>query len=131
MMKSEISFLKNEQKENITSYLVDCINRVQDHEHILYFSYLYSKQFLLNKYENLNRENVTVIHDTSVTLEELEKYILQYKPDYVFIDFLKMTKRRDFFIQNKRLHYVKDTLKKFEDKYNVNVLVVVNWLEEK
>ncbi len=130
MMKSEISFLKNEQKENITSYLVDCINRVQDHEHILYFSYLYSKQFLLNKYENLNRENVTVIHDTSVTLEELEKYILQYKPDYVFIDFLKMTKRRDFFIQNKRLHYVKDILKKFEDKYNVNVLVVVNWLED-
>ena len=130
MMKSEISFLKNEQKENITSYLVDCINRVQDHEHILYFSYFYSKQFLLNKYEILNRENVTVIHDTSVTLEELEKYILQYKPDYVFIDFLKMTKRRDFFIQNKRLHYVKDILKKFEDKYNVNVLVVVNWLED-
>ena len=60
MMKSEISFLKNEQKENITSYLVDCINRVQDHEHILYFSYFYSKQFLLNKYEILNREEVTL-----------------------------------------------------------------------
>jgi len=131
MTKSEIVIFRNKQEENITSYLIKCMENVQDRENILYLSFFHSKKILLNKYEVLNRKNVTLINDSSIMLEDIEKYILEYKPKYVFVDYLKMTKEHEFYIQGKRLYQVRKILEKLEDEYGVYVLVVVNLLEDK
>lgn len=131
MIESEVSLFINGKEENITSYLVECIKKLQDHDNILYFSYFYSKEFLLSKYEDLNKKNITIVNDTSIMFDGIEKYILEYKPKYVFVDYLKMTRRCNFYVQGKRLHYVRETIERLEDKYNINILAVINLLEDK
>ena len=85
-----------------------------------------SREYLLNKYKVLNRTNITEINDTSILLEDIEKYILQYEPKYVFVDYFIMVDGYNFRIQGKRLRYINNMLEELENKYNVVVLVALN-----
>ena len=74
----------------------------------------------------LNRENITVINDTSLLLEDIEKYILQYKPKYVFVDYFIMVDGYYIRVQGKKLYNIRNMIEKLESKYNVVVLVALN-----
>ena len=85
-MRSQALFYNYEKDKRITSFFVNDIRRISINKSILYLSCFNSKEYLLSKYKVLSRENIIVINDTSLLLEDVEKYILQYKPKYVFVD---------------------------------------------
>ena len=126
-MRSRALFYNQEEDKRITSSFVNHIRRINTNKTILYLSCVNSKEYLLNKYKVLNRENITVINDTSLLLEDIEKYILQYKkPKYVFVDCFIMVDGYNFRIQGKKLYYIRNVLESLESKYNVVVLMALN-----
>ena len=118
-MRSRALFYNQEEDKRITFSFVNHIKRI-------YLSCVNSKEYLLNKYKVLNRANITLISDTSLLLEDIEKYILQYKPKYVFVDYFIMVDSYNFRIQGKKLYYIRNMLEDLESKYNVVVLVALN-----
>lgn len=125
-MRSRALFYNQEEDKRITSSFVNHIRRINTNKTILYLSCVNSKEYLLNKYKVLNRTNITVINDTSLLLEDIEKYILQYKPKYVFVDYFIMVDGYNFRIQGKKLYYIRNVLESLESKYNVVVLMALN-----
>jgi len=125
-MRSRALFYNQEEDKRITSSFVNHIRRINTNKTILYLSCVNSKEYLLNKYKVLNRANITLISDTSLLLEDIEKYILQYKPKYVFVDYFIMVDSYNFRIQGKKLYYIRNMLEDLESKYNVVVLVALN-----
>ncbi len=125
---SEISFLKNKTDDYITSYLVSCIDEINDNSSILYFSYNYSKKVLLNKYKSLNRDNITIIDDLNLNFNNVEKYIIKYQPKYAFIDYLKLTKtKRYMYVSGMKIKELKDKVDEYENRYNVKFIIMVNY----
>lgn len=126
-MRSRALFYNQEEDKRITSSFVNHIRRINTNKTILYLSCVNSKEYLLNKYKVLNRANITLISDTSLLLEDIEKYILQYKkPKYVFVDCFIMVDGYNFRIQGKKLYYIRNVLESLESKYNVVVLMALN-----
>ncbi len=125
-MRSQALFYNYAKEKRITSFFVNHIRRISVNKPVLYLSCLNSKEYLLSKYKVLNRENITVINDTSLLFEDIEKYILQYKPKYVFVDYFIMVDDKHFKVQGKRLYYIRNILESLERKYNVAVLVALN-----
>ncbi len=125
-MRSRALFYNQEEDKRITFSFVNHIRRINSNKTVLYLSCVNSKEYLLNKYKVLNRANITLINDTSLLLEDIEKYILQYKPKYVFVDYFIMVDSYNFRIQGKKLYYIRNMLEDLESKYNVVVLVALN-----
>ncbi|MCX4254416.1 MAG: hypothetical protein OSJ63_04005 [Bacilli bacterium] len=125
-MRSQALFYNYEKDKRITSFFVNDIRRISINKSILYLSCFNSKEYLLSKYKVLSRENIIVINDTSLLLEDVEKYILQYKPKYVFVDYFIMVDGYHIKVQGKRLHYIRNMLEDLESKYNVVVSVALN-----
>ncbi len=125
-MRSRALFYNQEEDKRITFSFVNHIKRINSNKTVLYLSCVNSKEYLLNKYKVLNRANITLISDTSLLLEDIEKYILQYKPKYVFVDYFIMVDSYNFRIQGKKLYYIRNMLEDLESKYNVVVLVALN-----
>lgn len=125
-MRSKVFFYNQEKEKRITSFFVNHIRRISVNKTVLYLSCVNSKEYLLNKYKVLNRENIIVINDTSLLLEDIEKYILQYKPKYVFVDYFIMIKGYNFRVQGKKLYYINNLIEELESQYNVVVLVALN-----
>jgi len=125
-MRSRALFYNQEEDKRITFSFVNHIKRINSNKTVLYLSCVNSKEYLLNKYKVLNRANITLISDTSLLLEDIEKYILQYKPKYVFVDYFIMVDGYNFRIQGKKLYYIRNMLEDLESKYNVVVLVALN-----
>ncbi len=123
-MRSDVFFYNQEKK--ITSLFVNRIRRISISKTVLYLSCVNTKEYLLNRYKVLNRANIIVINDTSLLLEDIEKYILQYEPKYVFVDYFILVKGYNFRVQGKRLSYINNMLVSLENKYNVVVLVALN-----
>ena len=123
-MRSKTFFYNQEKEKKITSSFVNHIRSISINKTVLYLSCVNSKEYLLNKYKVLNIENITVINDTSLLLEDIEKYILQYKPKYVFVDYFIMVDGYNFRIQGKKLYYIRNMLEDLESKYNVVVLEI-------
>lgn len=125
-MRSRALFYNQEEDKRITFSFVNHIKIINSNKTVLYLSCVNSKEYLLNKYKVLNRANITLISDTSLLLEDIEKYILQYKPKYVFVDYFIMVDSYNFRIQGKKLYYIRNMLEDLESKYNVVVLVALN-----
>lgn len=125
-MRSRALFYNQEEDKRITFSFVNHIKRINSNKTVLYLSCVNSKEYLLSKYKVLNRANITLISDTSLLLEDIEKYILQYKPKYVFVDYFIMVDSYNFRIQGKKLYYIRNMLEDLESKYNVVVLVALN-----
>ena len=128
---NDIMFFKNKDNFEITSYLVDKIKHVCKKYKILYLSCFYSKEELLNKFEYLNNRDIGIIEDSFSTIDEIEKYIINNKYDYVFVDYLKLIKIKNTLrIGDKKLKYVSDKIEELSDKYNIFFIIVVN-MEDK
>lgn len=125
-MRSRALFYNQEEDKRITFSFVNHIRRINSNKMVLYLSCVNSKEYLLNKYKVLNRANITLINDTSLLLENIEKYILQYKPKYVFVDYFIMVDSYNFRIQGKKLYYIRNMFEDLESKYNIVVLVALN-----
>ena len=125
-MRSKTFFYNQEKEKKITSSFVNHIRSISINKTVLYLSCVNSKEYLLNKYKVLNRENITVINDTSLLLEDIEKYILQYKPKYVFVDYFIMVDDKHFQVQGKRLYYIRNILESLERKYKVVISIALN-----
>lgn len=125
-MRSEVFFYNQEKEKKITSFFVNHIRRISVNKSVLYLSCLNSKEYLLSKYKVLNSDNIIVINDTSLLLEDIEKYILQYKPKYVFVDYFIMVDDKHFQVQGKKLYYIRNILESLESKYKVVVFVALN-----
>ena len=124
---NDIMFLKNESKLEITSYLVDRIKHICKEYKILYLSSSYKKEELLDNFKYLNKRDINVIEDSFSTIDEIEKYIINNKCDYVCIDYLKLIKTKNVFrIGNKKMKYVLDKIEEFSKKYSIIFLVVIN-----
>ncbi len=125
-MRSQALFYNYEKEKKITSSFVNHIRSISINKTVLYLSCVNSKEYLLNKYKVLNRENITVINDTSLLLEDIEKYILQYNPKYVYVDYFIMVDGYHIKVQGKKLHYMRNMLEDLESKYNVVMLIALN-----
>ena len=132
-MRSQALFYNYEKEKKITSSFVNHIRSISVNKMVLYLSCVNSKEYLLRKYKVLNRANITIINDTSLLLDDIEKYILQYKPKYVFVDYFIMVDSYNFRIQGKKLYYIRNMLESLESKYNVVVLMALNkkWRKRK
>ena len=106
-MRSQALFYNYEKEKKITSSFVNHIRSISINKTVLYLSCVNSKEYLLRKYKVLNRANITIINDTSLLLDDIEKYILQYKPKYVFVDYFIMVDSYNFRIQGKKLYYTR------------------------
>lgn len=125
-MRSQVLFYNYVKEKRITSFFVNHIRRITVNKSVLYLSCVNTKEYLLSKYKVLNRENITVINDTSLLLEDIEKYILQYKPRYVFVDYFIMVDGYHIKVQGKKLHYIKNMLESLESKYKVVISIALN-----
>lgn len=124
---NEITFFNNKDKIDITTYVVDKIKYVCGDHKILLFDYSYSKEELLEKYKDLNNKNIKVIADVSITIEDIEHYIVDYKPEYLFIDYYKLVStKKHLYIADKRFKYTLDKIEEYSKKYNIKFLVAVN-----
>lgn len=114
---SEIYILKNETKENITSYFYNIINCIHQNDRILYFTLSYSKEELLSKYKNFNKKNINIIYTSTLSIDDIEQYIEKYRPNYIFVDYFTLTKnKRHMYINGNKIKYVNDKVKIYEIK---------------
>lgn len=125
-MRSQALFYNYEKEKKITSSFVNHIRSISVNKTVLYLSCVNSKEYLLRKYKVLNRANITLINDTSLLLEDIEKYILQYNPKYVYVDYFIMVDGYHIKVQGKKLHYMRNMLEDLESKYNVVMLIALN-----
>ena len=125
-MRSQALFYNYEKEKKITSSFVNHIRSISINKTVLYLSCVNSKEYLLRKYKVLNREDIIVINDTSLLLEDIEKYILQYNPKYVYVDYFIMVDGYHIKVQGKKLHYMRNMLEDLESKYNVVMLIALN-----
>lgn len=125
-MRSQALFYNYEKEKKITSSFVNHIRSISVNKTVLYLSCVNSKEYLLRKYKVLNREDIIVINDTSLLLEDIEKYILQYNPKYVYVDYFIMVDGYHIKVQGKKLHYMRNMLEDLESKYNVVMLIALN-----
>lgn len=124
---NDIMFLRNESKLEITSYLVDRIKHICKEYKILYLSSTYTKEELLNNFKYLNKRDINIIEDSFSTIDEIEKYIINNKCDYICIDYFKLIKTKNTFrIGNKKMKYVLDKIEEFSKRYSIIFLVVIN-----
>lgn len=129
---SEIYFLKNETKENITSYFYNIINCIHQNDRILYFTLSYSKEELLSKYKNFNKKNINIIYTSTLSIDDIEQYIEKYRPNYIFVDYFTLTKnKRHMYINGNKIKYVNDKVKIYEIKYSIKIFIIVNWIDYK
>lgn len=129
---SEIYFLKNETKENITSYFYNIINHIHIDDKILYFTFSYSKEDLLSKYKNFNKKNINIIYTSTLSIDDIEQYIEKYRPNYIFVDYFTLTKnKRHMYINGNKIKYVNDKVKIYENKYSIKIFIIVNWIDYK
>ena len=125
-MRSRALFYNQEEDKRITFSFINHIKRINSNKTVLYLSCVNSKEYLLRKYKVLNREDIIVINDTSLLLEDIEKYILQYNPKYVYVDYFIMVDGYHIKVQGKKLHYMRNMLEDLESKYNVVMLIALN-----
>ncbi len=129
---SEIYILKNETKENITSYFYNIINCIHQNDRILYFTLSYSKEELLSKYKNFNKKNINIIYTSTLSIDDIEQYIEKYRPNYIFVDYFTLTKnKRHMYINGNKIKYVNDKVKIYEIKYSIKIFIIVNWIDYK
>lgn len=128
--ESNIMCFKNENREIITSHIVNEVNKININKKVLYFNFLDNEEDLKNKYKILKNNNIIIIDKNLNNIDEIEKYILFSKPAYICIDYLKMVDKNNFyFIGNCILKYVLDKIEEFNKKYDVIFIIGIN-LEE-
>lgn len=122
---NKIIFFKNKSKLYITSYLINNVREVN--KKVIYFAYSYSKNELLKTFKELNNKNIIIVDDISTTFEDIEQYIIDNKPNYIYIDHFKLTSTKKYlYIEDKKFKYVLDKIEYYTKKYNVKFLIVLN-----
>ena len=128
---SDVICFKDEDKYNITTFIINKLSKLKVKKKILYFNYSYSEDELLKKFKLLNNKNIIIINKLSNTIDDIEKYITYSKPSYICIDYFKMVdKILCYQINNKSLKYVLDKIDEYNKKYGVIFIVAIN-LESK
>lgn len=127
IINSEISFFRNESDDYITSYFINIINNISYNYNILYISYNYSKNVLLSKFNCLDKNNVTIIDDLTLDFSNIDEKIIKYKPKYILIDHLNLTKpKRIFYVNEMKLKDLRSKVEELESKYDVKFIIVIN-----
>lgn len=125
--KNEIIFFDNKEKKYITRSLITKLIFINPKNNILYLSNSYTEVELINNFSELNKNHIDIVEVNNLSLEEIENYIIDYKPDYIFIDYLKLTSIKDYlFVGDEK---IKDSLNKLEEcanKHGVKLLVAIN-----
>lgn len=123
----EVIFTKELTTYEITTSIINRIKDIDKKKKILYFNYSYTEDELKQKFKIFNNKNIIIVDKPSVTVDGIDKYLKYSKPDYVCIDYFKMTRiKRSLKIGNKSLKYTLGKLKKYMNKYNTIFIVVIN-----
>lgn len=119
MIKEGLNLICGRSATGKTTYLVDVANQLCDKK-ILFLSLEISEALLRDRYQLQVSENIIII-DRPTNIEEISKYISEYTPDYLLIDYLILLqtedKKKDWDIK-----YRLNLLSEYASKYNINVV---------
>ena len=124
---NEINVYNHETNKNINKYLNTYIGKINNSQKILYFSFYNSKKYLIENYNCLNKKNIVIVGIKFLNIDDIEHYIIEQKPRYIFINYYKLTSnRRNLLIMEEKLGYVVDKINEYSKKYNVKFIVAIN-----
>ena len=99
--------------------------------HKILFLSLESDKLTIEKHHFFKQEN-TIIADRPTTIEELKKYINDYQPEYVYIDYLELFDVKNGY-QSKYINTKSklDELKKIATEYNIGMMITSTMEKDK
>ena len=124
---NEINFYNHEPSKKIVKYLTIYMNKININEKILYFSFYNSRKYLVKNYRFLDKENIVIMDIGYLKVDDIERYIIEQKPRYIFINYYKLTSnRRNLLVMKEKLGYVLNKIEEYSKKYNVKFIVAIN-----
>ena len=124
---NEINVYNHETIKNIIKYLNTYIEKINIDKKILYFSFYNSKKYLLKNYSCLNKRNIVIVDKDYLNADDIERYIIEQKPRYIFINYYKLTSNREnLLLMKEKLGQVLNKIEEYSKKYNVKFIVAIN-----
>ena len=124
---NEINVYNHETNKNIIRYLNAYMEEINIDKKILYFSFYSPKKHLLENYSCLNKKNIVIVDINYLKIDDIERYIIEQKPRYIFINYYKLTSnRRNLLVMKEKLGYVLNKIEEYSKKYNVKFIVAIN-----
>lgn len=120
-----INFYNNKTKKDIIDNLNKNINNIN--KKILYFNLYKSKKTFIEDYNYSNKNKIVIIDLEYLDIDNIEQYIIKYKPKYVVINYYKLILNRQcLLIMNKKLNYILTKIDEYSKNYNVKFIVAIN-----
>lgn len=120
----EIMFIASNVIVMPTNYLLKETTYASKDHKVLLFVYEDSKAVFYNKQRYLNSENINIVYVPDLTIEDMEHYISDNKPEYIYIDcFNSINTQQDFTNNNDKIVYLLDKLSEYAEKYNVSFMI--------
>jgi hypothetical protein len=107
-----------------TNYLAKEAKYASKHHKVL-FIYEEPTSEYLNMQIYLDNENINILYVANLTIEDMEHYIIDNKPEYIYIDyFTSINTRQDFTNDNDKIIYLLDKLREYTEKYDIKFMIV-------
>lgn len=120
----EIMFITSNLIVAPTNYLAKEAKYASKKHKVLLFVYEDSKSVFLNKQAYLNHENVNIVYVSDLTVEDMEHYISDSKPEYIYIDYFSLIDtQQEFTNDNDKIMYLLDKLSEYAEKYSVSFMI--------
>jgi len=113
MSKNELVIIGCSEGKAKTSSFIESINiMLAQHNKVIFLSYECSKENIIDRFTTT--DNLIIYDEIIKDVQDIRKYIEDYKPNYLYIDYLQLIPNYNEAIYE---------LKKMVDEYNLNIFV--------
>lgn len=93
-------------------------------DHKVLFVYEEPQSEFLNMQSYLDNENINIIYISNLIAEDMEHYISDNKPEYIYIDYFNsLNTQQDFINDTDKTIYLLDKLREYTEKYGVKFMI--------
>ena len=117
MKKNELVIVGCAEGHGKTTTLINSINMMlSEHNRVMFLSYECKKNYIIDRFNNLDD---LLIYDEPLTdIDDIRKYIEEFKPNCLFIDHLQLIPN-----YNEAIHKLKDMVSEYNLRIFINLIL--------